>query len=580
MFNKTLFKATVGKKLYSAFVAVFALVFVFGAIGIRSMSSIQDKTSEITDNWLIGFEQIRSIDYSVEHVLRLAMKIMIEPDKNQVSQMNDEIKEHFAKVDQLLKDYEPRITSEEQRGFYNELNKKWETFQILHEQFLVNSMSVDIVKGAGDKDEVILNALRATEITHVQLQRQLSSLIEINRQGTANASEESQSVYDWSVTFFIGLTFAIVLLSSVLAFFIIRNITKPVRQASRTLERVSSGDFSVEPITVPNKDEIGDLVASLNNMTKDIRHLVSQVTDTTNQVALSSENLSVKSDITYRASNQIAEAIQTIASGSQLQVHSTSDSSKAMENISIGIQQIAATTALISESASETTRSAVSGNETIQQAVTQIGHVSRSFSGFAEDIRDLNQLADEIGGIIAIITGLSNQTNILSLNAAIEAARAGEHGKGFSVISEEIRQLSNQTRFAAEKTRAMITNIQERIEHAFEGITSGVKDIDIGYQKVSYAGKSFEGIVSSAERVSGQTQETAAISEQMSAASEQVAASLMELARIAQDSYEGTRSVAIHSADQRMSAEEMSSLAEQLKKSSQALQQLVGKFSV
>lgn len=196
MFNKTLFKATVGKKLYSAFIAVFALVFVFGAIGIRSMSSIQDKTSEITDNWLIGFEQIRSIDYSVEHVLRMAMKIIIEPDKNQVSQMNDEIKEHFAKVDQLLKDYEPRITSEEQRGFYNELIKKWETFQILHEQFLVNSMSVDIVKGAGDKDEVILNALRATEITHVQLQRQLSSLIEINRQGTANASEESQSVYD------------------------------------------------------------------------------------------------------------------------------------------------------------------------------------------------------------------------------------------------------------------------------------------------------------------------------------------------------------------------------------------------
>lgn len=117
-----------------------------------------------------------------------------------------------------------------------------------------------------------------------------------------------------------------------------------------------------------------------------------------------------------------------------------------MKNMTKGIQQLASTTAAVSELAIETNSEAKKGNDSLHRVISQMTTINTAVLESASVVKNLDGHSIEIGNIIGIITDIAEQTNLLALNAAIEAARAGDHGRGFAVVADEVKKLAEQSK--------------------------------------------------------------------------------------------------------------------------------------
>ncbi|MBS4174255.1 methyl-accepting chemotaxis protein [Bacillus sp. FJAT-49736] len=359
-----------------------------------------------------------------------------------------------------------------------------------------------------------------------------------------------------------------------------RLISKPIVTIAQTASRISEGDLTVDVIKVKNKDEVGELANSFNQMAMNLKQLIEKVGLSSVQVASSSEELTASAEQTSQATNQIATAIQEIANGAEIQGSGATESSQAMREMTIGIQQVAETTTSVSELATETNKEANDGNNSMQRVKHQMSTIHEVVDNSASVVKNLGEHSIEIGKIIEVITSIAEQTNLLALNAAIESARAGEHGKGFAVVADEVRKLAEQSKDSADQIASLITKIQGDTTHAVEVMDQGTHEVEVGMEVVQEAETKFQKILMLIEQVTAQIQEATAVSEEMSASAEEINASMEEIAKIAQESANNTQNVASASEEQLASMEEIAASASALSKMAEDLQMHVSKFKI
>lgn len=371
-----------------------------------------------------------------------------------------------------------------------------------------------------------------------------------------------------------------VLIGGAIAIFMGRLISKPIVITANIAKKISNGDLTVDEIKVKNRDEVGELADSFNQMTQNLRQLIEKVSLNANQVAASAEELTASAEQTTQATQQIAISIQEVASGAETQGQGANESSSAMKEMAIGIQQVAETTSFVAELALETNGEANRGHESLQKVIHQMNTINEVVDNSATVVKSLGEHSKEIGKIIEVITSIADQTNLLALNAAIESARAGEHGKGFAVVADEVRKLAEQSKESADQITTLIERIQGDTIHAANVMDKGTEEVKVGMVVVHEAEEGFNKIQELIEQITAQIQEASAVSEEMSASAEQVNASVEEIALIAQVSANNTQNVASASEEQLASMEEIASSASALSKMAEDLQMHVGEFKV
>jgi methyl-accepting chemotaxis protein len=355
---------------------------------------------------------------------------------------------------------------------------------------------------------------------------------------------------------------------------------RPLLRTIRVANQVAAGDLRVEELTSARKDEIGQLMRSVNTMVVSLRELIGRVTDGAQQVAQSADDLTASTEQTTLTTEQITTSIQEVAVGSENIVESATTAYQLIDEMSHGIGRIAETAVVVAEASMETTHEAERGNESVQRAVEQMDQIRETVHGSAEAFRVLEQRSHEIEKIVEVITGIANQTNLLALNAAIEAARAGEHGKGFAVVADEVRKLAEQSGESAGQIIQLIQTIQEETTRAVGSMDEVIKEVESGTQVVHEAGDAFGRILLMAKQVSDQIQDVTASSEEMTANSYQVAQAVAGMTETAKTSAGNAETVAAASEQQLATIEEISASSETLSKLAHELQELVGKFKV
>lgn len=373
--------------------------------------------------------------------------------------------------------------------------------------------------------------------------------------------------------------FALVL-AILIGYFSARMISKPIVVMEKIAGKIASGDLSIESIHVKNRDEIGALAKSLNQMKESLHSLVKQISLSAEHVAASSEELTASADQTSQASETITSAIQQVVVSAEKQTYSVEESVRAMSEMSAGVQQIAANTQVASSVSMQAAEKTLEGNYAIQSAEEQMASIQTSFNQLAGEVKDMGESSGEIGQIIDVISTIAAQTNLLALNAAIEAARAGEQGRGFAVVAGEIRKLAEQSSQSAEQITQLITHIQNGIEKTTQAMEYGTKEIHEGIRVVHTAGGAFEEIKELVDHVASQVQEVSAASQQMSASAEQIVHSFEEISEGSKTVASGSQHVATATEEQLASMEEISSSAGSLSRMSEELQAFVGKFKV
>ncbi|WP_010493110.1 methyl-accepting chemotaxis protein [Paenibacillus elgii] len=370
-----------------------------------------------------------------------------------------------------------------------------------------------------------------------------------------------------------------VVVNTLLALFISRANTKPIVLLSKLLERIGTGDFTTR-LPVKSKDEIGQLSHNMNTMLTSIGGMVQQAHATAEHVAASSEELNAIADQSVETSNHVAEAIQQVVNGSEAQATGAEQTSKAMEEMAVGVQRIAESSSNVSELSFASAQEAREGNQLVTSAIHQMKSIQDSVGQTASDLAALNELSQKIGNIVQVIADISNQTQLLSLNASIEAARAGEHGRGFAVVANEVKKLAEQAKQSADDIASLVKEVQGSTRAAVTSMNQGVADVGQGSKLITEAGALFQNIYASVQSISEQIQEISAASEQMSAGTEEVSASMTELVTISQASLQNAQEILAASQQQLASMEEISSSSKSLSSMSQELNEELLKFKV
>ena len=370
-----------------------------------------------------------------------------------------------------------------------------------------------------------------------------------------------------------------VVVSTVIVIAIIRSIAIPLRKLVTVTDSIAEGDLT-NKIAFKSKDEIGMLSNSINKMSDNLRHIISQVSDNSERVAMTSQQLSISSEETQNTSEHISRAVQEIAIGGEKQVNSANDFTNAIADISQGMDQAATSIHHVSELASTMNHKATQGNAVVEQTVKQMNLINESVSSTAVIINELGTRTNEISSIVKLISDIASQTNLLALNAAIEAARAGEHGRGFAVVADEVRKLAVQSASAAGDITKLINQVQEKSESAVQSMAEGKLVVEDGINMVSLSGTTFNDLVHAIERVTSETIEVTTVVNQVNASSQEMVALAENIANIAEQAASNTQNVAAATEEQSASMAETAASAEALSKMAADLQQSIRKFKM
>jgi methyl-accepting chemotaxis protein len=340
-------------------------------------------------------------------------------------------------------------------------------------------------------------------------------------------------------------------------FLLTRAITKPLFKGVDLAKAMADGDLT-KSMDVDQRDEIGVLAKSLNEMTANLRQMftdisqgVGKVDESSNQLAAIANQMSAGAESTASRSSLVATAAEEMSANQ-------SSIAAAMEQASVNINMVASATEEMSATINEIARNSSDAKEITGKAVDQSLKAS-------ERVNELGRAADEINQVTEVITEISEQTNLLALNATIEAARAGEAGKGFAVVANEIKDLAKQTAAATLDIKNKIQGVQQAT-----GVT--VKEInDIG-MVIADVDKIVATIAAAVEEQTATTREISQnvhqASQGIAEVNENVAQSSTVSAEIASDIATVNNSAAEMSqasAQVKISAEELSGIAEQLK---------------
>ncbi|MGA2929140.1 MAG: HAMP domain-containing methyl-accepting chemotaxis protein [Solirubrobacteraceae bacterium] len=366
------------------------------------------------------------------------------------------------------------------------------------------------------------------------------------------------------------------------------------------IEALAEGDLTVaveavtEEIENPSRDEIGQVAAAVNgvrerfaagieayNQTRaNLNDLVGQVSGSAGQVSASSQEMAMTSEQSGRATGEIATAVGAIAAGAERQVHAVKQAKRAAEEVSRAVSEAAHSALQTAEVAHEARAVAHRGVGAAEQATAAMGAVRDSSQAVSDAIGVLAGKSEQVGVIVATITGIAEQTNLLALNAAIEAARAGEQGRGFAVVAEEVRKLAEDSRHAALEISGLIAAIQTETSHAVEVVEDGARRTQEGASVVEQTREAFLQIGSSVDDMTGRIEQIAAVSEQIAASAQSMQESIGEVASVAEESSASTEQVSASTEETSASAQQIAASAQELSGNAEQLNRLMAQFKL
>jgi methyl-accepting chemotaxis protein WspA len=236
---------------------------------------------------------------------------------------------------------------------------------------------------------------------------------------------------------------------SLFAYFVIRDITRPLQQLVVLSDRLAGGDLTINVPFEDRRDELGVLMSSFNGMVSNLNRIVSQVQKSGVQVNTSINQISV----TGREQQTAAQAI----------ADTTSDIGETANRISTTSQELVNMMSDAFTVTEDTTRLASQGQAGLTRMRDTMQQITEAASLIHTKLDVLNEKAGNINLVITTITKIADRTNLLSLNAAIEAEKAGEYGRGFSVVATEIRRLADQTTKATNDIELMVKEMQAAV---------------------------------------------------------------------------------------------------------------------
>jgi methyl-accepting chemotaxis protein len=328
---------------------------------------------------------------------------------------------------------------------------------------------------------------------------------------------------------FLGVMFGSLIITLPISNGLQRVISRPIREISQTAALIAAGDLTVRPPVEARTDEIGVLLETFSRMVVNLREMTRQLGEGANLLSVSASGILATTSEAAATSTQIAAAV--------------SQTSVTMEEVKQTVQVSNSRANSVSENAKRTAQIGEDGRTAVEEMVQGMGRIREQMDSVAASIQRLSEQSQAIGRIIAAVSDLADQSNLLAVNAAIEAARAGEEGRGFAVVAQEMKSLADQSKQATDQVRELLGEIQKATSASVLATEQGTKTVEDGVRQSARARESIGVLAQSISVAAQAAQQIASSSQEQLVGVSQVATAIENIKQASAQNADGIRQV-------------------------------------
>ncbi|MER2262453.1 MAG: methyl-accepting chemotaxis protein [Psychrobacillus sp.] len=560
---------SIGKKLNIAFIVIIVLLLISTVTAMLTSANVESKVDEALNYRVTQLRVIDEIRFGIGMQGQYSQELLIDnsPEtKEQLEYYIQYVDEQIAQMASLANSKTMKAYVEEIYVYKNEFNEASDIYLEYAKTGVISSGSRILKDRITPANDGIL------EVAQKMLDFQDNELKKI--------SQETDRAMTLSNIVAIVMLIFVLLNGVLLMWFTRKQISNPLIKMVDAAEIIATGDLSGEDLKYSSNDEIGKLATATNQMKNNLQTLLKRIHENSEHLSAAAEELSASTEEVTASTNEMAHRANDTLEASSSAAQSANESSRAMEETATGVQRIAESTQHLYDNSNQTYQTALAGGKIIQQASEQMNTINHSSEMMNNLVQKLSKQTLEIENITNVITNITEQTNLLALNAAIEAARAGEHGKGFAVVADEVRKLAEESRQSANQIVDLIKDIKLDTGNVEKAAEESVESVTVGVKIIGDAGHAFQEIVTAVEQMNVQIEEISATSEEISASAEQVSASAMEIANGATNASSNVEGIAAVIEEQTATMEQVSGVAVELSQNAQDLQEEINKFKL
>lgn len=539
---------TIKNRLQLGFGIVLSLMVLIAIIGINEVSKIDRTMSKI--NEVDSVKQRAAINFRGSvHDRAISVRDVV------LSENRAERQQHLQDIERLEQFYAESAISLEAMAnnpqqFTVEEKTLLDNIKSIEQQTLSHTAETIQLINQGRDSAARDYLLQNTSPAYTQWLKAVNQFIDFQE---ATISEQVDYIRQQTGGF-MALMITVTLIAFIIAIFVsyrligrlYSTIGGEPDSAAQLIRVFASGDLTQQAHTKFPKSIIG----ALSTMSSELSHIMKAISSSAGQVSDAAKVM-----------NQTSTDNQSLVIDQKQQ---TLDGANAISEISTSVQEIARLTNEAAMQAQTADKETINGNQEVAKTLTSIAELAAKVEEAARVIDELSEDSKQIGTVVEVIADITEQTNLLALNAAIEAARAGEHGRGFAVVADEVRGLASRTKESTLNIQKLIEKTQSRTVIAVKVMEEGKNKAHQCVTQAEHAGESLAVISRSVTAINDMNAQIASVAEQQSAVAEEINNNFRRITDVSDKAEAGSQSI--------------SSLSTELNQLAEILQQSISKF--